>query len=43
MCKITLDPKKKYGQAVQWLGQYLKATKTEGTILRPIKGKGLEL
>jgi hypothetical protein len=38
-----MDPKKEHGQALRWLGWYLKVTKTRGTILRPQEVKDLEL
>ena len=41
--RFTSDPKKEHGNAIRWLGRYLKATRDQGYILKPIKGKGLEL
>ena len=41
--RFTSCPKKEHGQAVKWLGRYLKATRKKGTILKPVKGKGLEV
>jgi hypothetical protein len=41
--RFTSDPKKEHGQALRWLGRYLRETKDKGTILRPVKGKDLEL
>ena len=37
------DLKVEHGEALRWLGCYLKGTHNKGTILKPIKGKGLEL
>ena len=37
------DPKVEHGEAVRWLGRYLKATRDKGTIMRPIPGKDLEV
>jgi hypothetical protein len=37
------NPKKEHAQAIQWIGRDLKATKSKGTILRPVKGKGLKM
>ena len=41
--RFTSCPKEEHGQAIRWLGRYLKATRNRGTILRPQKGKGLEV
>jgi hypothetical protein len=41
--RFTSNPKKEHGQAIRWIGRYLKATKDKGTSLRPQKGKELEL
>ncbi len=41
--RFTSAPKKEHGQALRWLGRYLRETKKYGTILRPVKGKDLEL
>ena len=41
--RFTSDPKKEHGNAVRWIGRYLKATKDRGTIIKPQKGKGIEL
>jgi hypothetical protein len=41
--RFTTDPKKEHGNAIRWLGRYLKGTRDKGTILKPQKGKGLEL
>jgi hypothetical protein len=41
--RFTSNPKKEHGQAIRWLGRYLKATKEKGTILKPNAEKGLEL
>jgi hypothetical protein len=41
--RFSTDPKKEHGDALRWLGRYLKGTRDQGTILRPVKGKDLEL
>jgi hypothetical protein len=41
--RFTTDPKKEHAQALRWLGRYLKATRNRGTILRPSKGKDMEV
>ena len=44
MCACFVSqPKMKHGQAVRWLGWYLKGTRDKGTILKPDKSKGLEV
>jgi hypothetical protein len=32
-----------HGEAVKWLGRYLKGTRDKGTILRPVEGRDLEV
>ena len=39
----TSSPKQQHGEAVKWLGRYLLATRTKGTILRPQLDKDLEI
>jgi hypothetical protein len=41
--RFTTDPKQEHAQALRWLGRYLRETRTQGTILRPVKGKDLEV
>jgi hypothetical protein len=41
--RFSTNPKMEHGEALRWLGRYLKNTRDQGTILRPTKGKGLEL
>ena len=41
--RFTEDPKKEHGQAIRWLGRYLKATRDKGTILKPDKDHGFEV
>jgi hypothetical protein len=41
--QFTQDPKMEHAQAIRWLGRYLKATRHQGTILRPVKGKDMEI
>jgi hypothetical protein len=41
--RFVSDPKREHGEAIRWLGRYLKGTRYKGTILRPIKGKDLEV
>jgi hypothetical protein len=41
--QFVSDPKVEHGEAVRWLGRYLKATRDKGTIMRPIPGKDLEV
>jgi hypothetical protein len=41
--RFTSEPKREHGNDIRWLGRYLKATRNKGTILKPQKGKGLEL
>ena len=39
--RYTADPRKEHGEALKWLGRYLKETKDKGTILKPNKEKDL--
>ena len=41
--RFVSDPRKEPGDAVRWLGRYLKGTRTMGTILKPMSGKDLEV
>ena len=41
--RFCSDPKKEHGQAVRWLGRYLRHTRNKGTILKPNLNKGLEV
>ena len=41
--RFTQDPKKENGDATRWLARYLKGTREKGTILKPVKGKELEV
>jgi hypothetical protein len=41
--RFTQDPKMEHAQAIRWLGRYLKATTHQGTNLRPVKGKDMEI
>jgi predicted nucleotidyltransferase len=43
LARFSSDPKKEHGQALRWLGRYLKATRSQGTILRVNKSKDLEV
>ena len=41
--RFTSCPKHEHGEAIRWLGRYLKGTKEQGMILKLVKGKELEL
>ena len=41
--RFVSNPKREHGDAIRWLGRYLKGTQNQGTILRPIQGKDLEV
>ena len=41
--RFSTDPRKEHGQALRWLGKYLKDNINEGTTLQPEKGRGLEV
>jgi hypothetical protein len=41
--RFSTCPKKQHGEAIRWLGRYLKGTRDKGTILRPTEGKDLEV
>lgn len=42
LAHFSTDPKKEHGQTLIWLGCYLKATRSQGTILHMDKSKDLE-
>ena len=39
--RFAVNPKKEHGDAIRWLGRYLKATRDKGTIIKPVKGEEL--
>ncbi len=41
--RFSSCPKEEHGNAVRWIGRYLKGTRDKGTIYRPDSSKGLEL
>jgi hypothetical protein len=41
--RFVLNPKRDHGDAVRWMGRYLKFTRDKGTIYRLIVGKDLEV
>ena len=41
--RFSTDPRREHGQALRWLGKYLKENVNEGTTLQPEKGRGLEV
>jgi hypothetical protein len=41
--RFTSDPKKQHGDALRWLGRYLKETRNMGTIFKPQRDKDLEV
>jgi hypothetical protein len=43
LARFSSDPKKGHGQALRWIGRYLKATRLQGTILWVDKSKDLEV
>ena len=43
LVRYSEDPKVEHADAVRWLGKYLKGTRDKGTIIRPAKGRGLEV
>lgn len=43
LARFSTCPKKEHGDAVRWLGRYLKGTRDMGTIYRPDKTRGLEV
>ena len=40
---FSTNPKREHGNAIRWLGRYLKKTKNKGLILRPDETKDLEV
>jgi hypothetical protein len=41
--RFVSNPKREHGDAVRWIGRYLKFTHDKGTIYRPIVGTDLEV
>jgi hypothetical protein len=41
--RFVSDPRVEHGDAVRWLGRYLKGTRNKGTIMRPVPNKELEV
>jgi hypothetical protein len=41
--RFVSEPKREHGEAVRWLGRYLKGTKDKCTIMRPMSGRDLEV
>ena len=41
--RFVSDPKVEHGNAVRWLGRYLKGTRDKGTIMRPLNDKEPEV
>ena len=41
--RLSIDPRKEYGQALRWLGKYVKDNINKGTTLQSEKGRGLEV
>ena len=41
--RLSTDRRREHGQALRWLGKYLKDNVNEGTRLQPEKGRGLEV
>ena len=41
--RFVSDPKREHGDAVRWLGRYLKGTMDKGTIMRPMSDRDLEV
>jgi histone deacetylase 1/2 len=41
--RFVSEPKREHGDAVRWLGRYLKGTRNMGTIMKPIANKDLEV
>jgi hypothetical protein len=41
--RYAVSPKKEHGEAIKWLGRYLKGTRDKGLILRPDGQSGLEV
>lgn len=43
IARFTSSPRKEHGDALKWLGRYLKGTRDKGLILKPTKMKDLEV
>eukprot|EP00546_Thalassionema_frauenfeldii_P000512 CAMPEP_0178932584 /NCGR_PEP_ID=MMETSP0786-20121207/22717_1 /TAXON_ID=186022 /ORGANISM="Thalassionema frauenfeldii, Strain CCMP 1798" /LENGTH=505 /DNA_ID=CAMNT_0020609929 /DNA_START=184 /DNA_END=1701 /DNA_ORIENTATION=- len=41
--RFSSNPKKEHGEALKWLGRYLKGTRDKGTIIRPNQKQELEV
>jgi len=41
--RFAANPKKEHGDALRWLGRYLKGTRDKGVIYHPVEGKHLEV
>ena len=41
--RFTVNPKKEHGEAIRWLARYLKGTRDKGIIIKPEKGRNLEM
>ena len=41
--RFSIDPKTEHGNAVKWIGRYLKGTSDKGYFMRPDPTKGLEV
>jgi hypothetical protein len=41
--RFVSDPKREHGDAVRWLGRYLKGTRKMGTIMKPVPDMDLEV
>jgi hypothetical protein len=41
--RFVSDPKVEHGEAVRWLGRYLKGTRDKGTIMKPMPDRELEV
>ena len=41
LARFSTNPKKEHGEAVKWLGRYLKGTREKGLILKPSKKQGI--
>jgi hypothetical protein len=41
--RFAVDPKREHGEAIKWLGRYLKGTSDKGLILKPDGVHGLEV
>ena len=38
-----MNPKKEHGEAIRWLARYLMGTRDKGIIIKPEKGRNLEM